>query len=776
MKNKVIKSVWLLILIGVPAAMKGQPMQDILTKLDLWQQKHPEEIVYLQTDRSLFSPGERIWFSAFIRADIGTKPLLSRELYVGLVDPNGTEVASATYRITGNLLPGDLDIPAAVSPGRYMLMAYTGWMQHEPAERVFTRELEIRGKAAPFSVRINPSQGIFKPGDRFKAGVVCRDVKDKPLELPVRYSLLVDGNKVVQGSTKTDREGRGEVSVTLPAGSGSPVLQVEATMEGITQGSTLVIPTPDMLHIAFFPEGGSLVAGSRRKIAFRAYNDFGSPVAVEAEVHDDEGPAGTVAAGTDGLGSFLLTPEEGQSYWLKVTHPAGIRDSFTLPDPQRSGVVLSLASRTPERLVFRFEQVNRRIQNYHFMAQMKGRVYWMETRRVNTTTDLEIPLEDFPAGIAEVAVFDSARTPVASRLVYVNPLKKLTIQLIPDKPAYGPKEKIGITVVTLDANGQPVSAEVSLSAVTPAPEEGTDAPDIFRWNVLTADLAGFVPLPETMGDGNMPDDLLITARYSRFDWPRVLRMLPDSPADTYPDSTGNTAWLNYNVQAVVHAKNSLALGTLPGVPCPLQDPNDPASWNSGGTGPSNSAFYNNRLSIPEMIYQIRPYTLSGGKVFFDNNSISSLSYTDGAIIAINGKLMGTDIGVLNGMLPVDIDHITVSTRSADIQKYTSLNSAGVIEVFTKVNDAFANKPEAEASAPKSGFREPSVFAVKALKKPVFAGSQTTLFWQPVIRTGEAGKVRIEFQNAKKAAPVVIHAEGMTEGGIMGSGTLQLQVP
>jgi hypothetical protein len=254
-------------------------------------------------------------------------------------------------------------------------------------------------------------------------------------------------------------------------------------------------------------------------------------------------------------------------------------------------------------------------------------------------------------------------------------------------------------------------------------------------------------------------------------------MLPGSPADTYPDSTGNTAWLNFNVQAVVHAKNSLALGTVPGIPSPLQNPNDPASWNSTGTGPSNSAFYNSRLTIPEMIYQIRPYTLSpGGKVFFDNSSVSSLSYTDGAIIAINGKLMGTDIGILNGILPVDIDHITVSTRSADIQKYTSLNSAGVIEVVTKVNDAFGNKPEAGKSAPQSGFREPSVFAVKALKKPVFEGSQTTLFWQPVIRTDALGKARIEFTNAKKAAPVRVHAEGMADGGIMGSATLQIAIP
>lgn len=783
MKTTIAKTALLLILTVGSTAMKGQNIQDILSKLNLFQQKHPEEIVYLQTDRSLFSPGERLWFSAYVIADIGER-ILGKELYVGIIDPYGTEVASAKYRIMGSHFQGDLDIPAQVSPGKYMLIAYTGWMQHSPADRIFTRELEIRRIAPPFTVQMLPATGVFKDGNRFNAGVICLDAKKRPLEVALRYSLTIDGNKVVQGTSKTDGEGKANVTVTLPAGSGAlnPELNIEGTVDGVTQGSTVIIPTPEnILKVAFFPEGGMLVAGTRRKIAFRAYNAFGKPVRIEAEVHDNNGPAGKVSTDNNGLGTFLLTPQDEQSYWLKVTVPSGIADTFALPEPLRSGVALSLKSHTAESLVFQFEQVNRRIQNYHFIAQMKGRVYWMESRRVNTSTELTVPLGDFPSGIAEVVVFDSALTSVSSRLVCVNPERRLTIQIIPDKSAYGPKEKIGLTLKSLDENGKPVPAEISLSAVSPAGASTYSDGGMFTWIALKTDLSGYVPIPsgfpeQGSGEVSLLDDLLITAKYSRFDWARVLRTMPGSAADVYPDSTGNTAWLNYNLQAAVHAKNQLALETIPGVAFPMQLPNDPAAWSQNGTSQAMPNLYNGRLSIPEIIYQIRPYSISNGKIFFDNNSISTLSYPEGAIIALNGKLTGTDITVLNGILPTDIDHISVSTRSADIQKYTSLNSVGVIEVFTKVNDQFKNKAEDAKNASAAGFRTPAVFEARAIRKPPFEGAQATLFWKPVIHTDANGTARLEFNNAKKASEISIRAEGTTATGLSGGQAITIPLP
>jgi hypothetical protein len=400
MKTNHVKSALLLVFIWVSAAMQGQTIQDILSKLNLWQQKHPGEIVYLNSDRAVYAPGERIWFNASVIADIGERRL-SREFYVGLVDPYGTEVAAAKFRVMDNQVKGDLDIPAETSPGQYMLVAYSGWMQNASATQVFTREVSIRKNEAPFSVQLKRLDGRYVPGSRVTTDIVCISSRNKPMEVPFRYTLKSDGNSLIQGKGKTNSEGKAVLQFTLPGQiSGDTRLQVEVSQEGYTAGSTVVIPAAgNEVQVAFFPEGGSLVAGTRRKIAFRTYNAFGRPVKIEGEIHDSKGVAGKVASDEDGVGTFLLTPDEEQSYWLKVTAPAGIADTFPLPDPKRSGVVLSLKSRSPESLTLQFEQVNKRIQNYHFIAHMKGRVYWMESRRVNTITDISLPLGDFPAGI-----------------------------------------------------------------------------------------------------------------------------------------------------------------------------------------------------------------------------------------------------------------------------------------------------------------------------------------------------------------------------------------
>lgn len=779
MKTKHIKGALLLMLMGVSAAVQGQTVQDILSKMNLWQQKHPGEIVYLVSDRSVYAPGERIWFSASVIADI-REQRLSKELYVGLVDPYGTEVAVAKFRVMDNQVKGDLDIPAETAPGHYLLMAYSGWMQNASAAQVFTREVRISRNAAPFSVQLKPLDGKYVPGSRVTTDIVCISSRNKPMEVPFRYTLKSDGNSLIQGNGKTNSEGKAVLQFTLPGQiSGDTRLQVEISKEGYTAGSTVVIPTAgNEVQVAFFPEGGSLVAGIRRKIAFRAYNAFGRPVKIEGEIHDSKGVAGKVASDEDGLGTFFLTPDEEQSYCMKITAPAGIADTFPLPDPKRSGVVLSLKSRLPESLTLQFEQVNKRIQNYHFIAQMKGKVYWMESRRVNTITDITLPLGDFPAGITEVAVFDSALTPVASRLFFVNSARRLTIEVIPDKPAYGGKEKIGLTIKTFDEHGKPVPAKVSLSAMAPAATGSTGEPGLFAWSALMADLAGYVPLPDgwsgrTPGEDGRFDDLLITAKYSRFEWTRLLRIDDRVPADQYPDSTGNTEWLNFNLQAVVQAKNKLALETIPGIPNVLQAQNDPASWGSAGGGTVPSDLYNGRLTLQEIIYQIRPYTVTNGMVYFDNSAIGSLSYQGGAIIVVDGKLMGTDITALNGILPTDVDHVNVSTRSADIQKYTSLNSMGVIEVYTKVNNQYKKSAEIEKPNPIKDFRQASVFDARAVKKQSYPGAPVTLFWQPLIATDATGSARIEFLNAKKAAEFGVFVEGMSESGLAGSQMLIL---
>jgi hypothetical protein len=93
--------------------------------------------------------------------------------------------------------------------------------------------------------------------------------------------------------------------------------------------------------------------------------------------------------------------------------------------------------------------------------------------------------------------------------------------------------------------------------------------------------------------------------------------------------------------------------------------------------------YSSDLNIFDIIRQIKPYQLTGGKIMFANNGTNSFSYQEGALIAIDGTKMGTDTGILNSIPVTEIDRVNVYTNPSDVQRFTGMNNAGIVEIITK---------------------------------------------------------------------------------------------
>jgi hypothetical protein len=156
-------------------------------------------------------------------------------------------------------------------------------------------------------------------------------------------------------------------------------------------------------------------------------------------------------------------------------------------------------------------------------------------------------------------------------------------------------------------------------------------------------------------------------------------------------------------------------------------------------------------SIFDILMQIKPYRLVDGKIIFTSSGITSINNQDGALIVIDGIKSGTDSRVLNSIFTTDIAKITASTNSMDVQKYTGLNSVGVIEIYTKTGSA--NLLNEDNSAGKKS---------------------SSLLWEPDITTNSSGKATIRFIN-DKPIPVVISVAGKSKEGLFGSKTIQLSV-
>ena len=107
---------------------------------------------------------------------------------------------------------------------------------------------------------------------------------------------------------------------------------------------------------------------------------------------------------------------------------------------------------------------------------------------------------------------------------------------------------------------------------------------------------------------------------------------------------------------------------------------------------------------------------------------------------IDGIKMGTDARVLDNIQPVDVLKVTASTNPMEIQKYTALNSVGVVEVFTKTG---AN----EFTGPQKDIMQ----------------EKNSLFWKTGLNTNIFGKASVKFSNDKLPGTVITVAVIAADG-------------
>lgn len=102
------------------------------------------EKTYLQTDRTYYSAGEDIWFSAYlVNAKSTSLTSTSNNLYVELISPQSAILDKKTIRLDNGLGKGDFKIADTIPSGWYNIRAYTNWMRNFGTNFVFQKSIFI---------------------------------------------------------------------------------------------------------------------------------------------------------------------------------------------------------------------------------------------------------------------------------------------------------------------------------------------------------------------------------------------------------------------------------------------------------------------------------------------------------------------------------------------------------------------------------------------------------------------------------------------------------
>ena len=375
-----------------------------------------------------------------------------------------------------------------------------------------------------------------------------------------------------------------------------------------------IIPT-----LQFFPEGGEAVAGLVNKVAFKAADQWGLPVAVRGVIKNSKGAVvDSFRSVHNGMGSFLLQAQTGESYTAHWKDTKGAEHTTALPRLQPSGIALQVmvAGTRRQFTISRTADAGANLRQLYLVGTMNQRPAFRASVDLTAVIAKKgiIPTDNLPSGILTITVFDAGWNAIAERITFINN-EEYTFNAEMNVQHWGLNKRARneIQVVVPDR----IEASLSVS-VTDAAVKWDSSQNIISRLLLTSDLKGYVHNPAYYFTHNNDtlqqqlDVVMLTHGWRRFKWEDVVK--GKMPAITFPR---DTAYLSLSGKVYGVPPGSLTSGA--NIVMFLKE-RDSASRmvvtpiHANGTFKEPDLFFFDTLQV---YYQLQPAkTLKGGDVRF----------------------------------------------------------------------------------------------------------------------------------------------------------------
>ncbi len=326
-------------------------------------------------------------------------------------------------------------------------------------------------------------------------------------------------------------------------------IRIDQTIKGLTKSSatglenqkinfTKTIETTNT-RIHFFPESGDLVNNVESRIAFLIENDFGLGVNGRCVLKDSKGKIlDSFKTEHDGMGSFLLLPDSGDTYSVVWKEDNGKIHTSVLPQAKTSGTVLQVQPQW-QKIIFtvtRNANVDDSLQKYYLIGHTQQNIAFKSVINLQNrlSAKAEINTVEIPTGVLQITLFDAHYNPLAERVVFINndehlfrPKIRSTIK------GFGKKEKNTIEIEVSDTLFSNMSV-----AITDADLPTDSSSNIVSDLLLSGDVKGYIHNPAFYFSNNSDsvvhflDLVMLTHGWRRFNWKKVTAgQMPDI---TYP--------------------------------------------------------------------------------------------------------------------------------------------------------------------------------------------------------------------------------------------------
>ena len=133
-------------------------LENITEKFLKYCKDVPREEIYVHTDRSIYISGEEVWFSIYLFDRQSNMPGNGSKLaYIELLNSDNRPVVQKRIRLENGTGPGQITLPDTLSTGKYTFRGYTNWMKNFLPVNCFMKEIIIYNAISDKTLKGNAS-------------------------------------------------------------------------------------------------------------------------------------------------------------------------------------------------------------------------------------------------------------------------------------------------------------------------------------------------------------------------------------------------------------------------------------------------------------------------------------------------------------------------------------------------------------------------------------------------------------------------------------------
>lgn len=511
--------------------------------------------LFVHFDKNIYTNNETAWFTGYLTNANVSAMENHRVLSLALIrNSDSAIIKQQKFLMARGLSFGDMVLPDSMQAGNYHFMATTNRVSKGVPDVVFIQQITIKTNLQPsFNANVKLLEAGIA-GQKPSQLVVSVTTKDsrflpKPVDIQYRYGKL---SKLV----KTNASGELLLSLDEQVNLPDPNLYLKLKYGKDSSYLNMNMPvTRRHAIIRFYPEGGNMVTGLPGRVAWEAKDQQGAVLSVKAVLFKDQEVVDTVETNKYGIGKFMLAPEKGKTYVLKLIHSGFADSAYLLPPAQDQGLVLFIrngAVKDTLVLVLKNNLPNQRL--WIRIHNFRETFTYASVRIHGPYNGFKIPMTAIPAGLNAITVTDTLDRPYAERLFFAhyNPARKIGITA--EQNVFNQRQNVNLKLQLTGADSIAIVSVACVQANRMADKQSTD---IESYNLLGRELSQ-VPVSEGRGIENLDfmEDLLLVRGWSRYSWQDLWKARAPDTEKVYDDTD-----LSIKVDKV---KKPVQLGMLKG--------------------------------------------------------------------------------------------------------------------------------------------------------------------------------------------------------------------